>query len=380
MTLSRALLSEALRLARSPSQRCTRLRPDSRSCPAASTSVTRWDPALGADAYAQFLGALMPLMSAIVCGLAVDEERLPGASPTSRRSPCGRASRRSYSPCRRARRGRAGRGARRVQGPCSPSPGACRSACSACGRLGGHRAGQPAPLRAGARRGPAPRPQRRHQRRRGGDASRSSQWADLRTASRPASSPVPLATPLSWVPLAWPTRLGSLGVEASSTPRAAGPLLTTALAGLVLPLAAAAVLLAWFCRFRGRVRKPPPPCSPLLLRSARPGRECPARRRLGSACARSPTACCPTLDRHGRPRRARQPRESYADATRAGGRTAHLRTRRTTGQCPRTPAHLLRAESNGQGSRSRGAAARACATARAMRPRRRGCARGALTR
>ena len=59
-----------------------------------------------------------------------------------------------------------------------------------------------------------------------------------------------LATPLSWVPLAWPARLGSLGVEAFiDAARAAGPLLTTALAGLVLALAAAAVLLAWFCRF-----------------------------------------------------------------------------------------------------------------------------------
>ena len=45
-------------------------------------------------------------------------------------------------------------------------------------------------------------------------------------------------------------RLGSLGVEAFiDAARAAGPLLTTALAGLVLALAAAAVLLAWFCRF-----------------------------------------------------------------------------------------------------------------------------------
>ena len=59
-----------------------------------------------------------------------------------------------------------------------------------------------------------------------------------------------LATPLSWVPLAWPARLGSLGVEAFiDAARAAGPLLTTALAGLVLALAAAAVLLAWFRRF-----------------------------------------------------------------------------------------------------------------------------------
>ena len=79
MTLSRALLSEALRLARSP------LAAVHLACGLAAGlacgeyfSVTRWDPALGADAYAQFLGALMPLMSAIVCGLAVDEERAAG--------------------------------------------------------------------------------------------------------------------------------------------------------------------------------------------------------------------------------------------------------------------------------------------------------------
>ena len=79
MTLPRALLSEALRLARSP------LAAVHLACGLAAGlacgeyfSVTRWDPALGADAYAQFLGALMPLMSAIVCGLAVDEERAAG--------------------------------------------------------------------------------------------------------------------------------------------------------------------------------------------------------------------------------------------------------------------------------------------------------------
>ena len=59
-----------------------------------------------------------------------------------------------------------------------------------------------------------------------------------------------LATPLSWVPFAWPARLGSLGVEAFiDTARAAGPLAATALAGAALSLAAAAVLLAWFRRF-----------------------------------------------------------------------------------------------------------------------------------
>lgn len=93
MALSRALLSEALRLARSP------LTAVHLVCGLAAGlacgeyfSVTRWDPALGADAYAQFLGALMPLMSAIVCGLAVDEERAAGrlanltAVPSRRRA------------------------------------------------------------------------------------------------------------------------------------------------------------------------------------------------------------------------------------------------------------------------------------------------------
>lgn len=64
MTLPRALLSKALRLARSP------LTAVHLVCGLAAGlacgeyfSVTRWDPALGADAYAQFLGALMPLVA-----------------------------------------------------------------------------------------------------------------------------------------------------------------------------------------------------------------------------------------------------------------------------------------------------------------------------
>ena len=59
-----------------------------------------------------------------------------------------------------------------------------------------------------------------------------------------------LATPLSWVPFAWPARLGSLGVEVFiDFARTAGTLLATALAGAVLALAAVTVLLAWFRRF-----------------------------------------------------------------------------------------------------------------------------------
>ena len=173
MTLPRALLSEALRLARSP------LTAVHLVCGLAAGlacgeyfSVARWDPALGADAYAQFLGALMPLMSAIVCGLAVDEERAAG---------------------------------RLANLTAVPSRGRAVAFFSVGGLAHGLMTGE------------------------------------LTGA---------LATPLSWVPLAWPARLGSLGVEAFiDAARAAGPLLTTALAGLVLTLATAAVLLAWFCRF-----------------------------------------------------------------------------------------------------------------------------------
>lgn len=99
MTLPRALLSEALRLARSP------LTAVHLVCGLAAGlacgeyfSIARWDPALGADAYAQFLGALMPLMSAIVCGLAVDEERAGRGARRVR----GRA-RRCRAPAARAR-------------------------------------------------------------------------------------------------------------------------------------------------------------------------------------------------------------------------------------------------------------------------------------
>lgn len=175
MTLPRALLSEALRLARSP------LSAVHLACGLAAGlacgeyfSVTRWDPALGADACAQFLGALMPLMSAIVCGLAVA--------------------------LRLGRNAAIGAGAAGV--------------LLAFFSVGGLAHG-------------------------------------LMTGELTGA----LATPLSWVPLAWPARLGSLGVEAFiDAARAAGPLLTTALASLVLTLAADAVLLAWFCRFEdGRV-------------------------------------------------------------------------------------------------------------------------------
>ncbi len=215
MTLSRALLSEALRLARSP------LAVVHLVCGLAAGlacgeyfSMTRWDPALGMDAYAQFLGALMPLMSAIVCGLAVDEERA------------------------------AGRLALAVAGrlPLGPAPLAAAWAGIVLGSLPLYalglgvalRLGRNAAIGAGA----------------AGMLLAFFSVGGLAHGLMTGELTGALATPLSWVPLAWPARLGSLGVEAFiDAARAAGPLLTTALAGLVLTLATAAVLIAWFCRF-----------------------------------------------------------------------------------------------------------------------------------
>ncbi len=207
MTLPRALLSEALRLARSP------LTAVHLVCGLAAGlacgeyfSVTRWDPALGADAYAQFLGALMPLMSAIVCGLAVDEERAAGRLPLG------------------------------------PAPLAAAWAGIVLGSLPLYalglgvalRLGRNAAIGAGA----------------AGMLLAFFSVGGLAHGLMTGELTGALATPLSWVPLAWPARLGSLGVEAFiDAARAATPLLTTALAGLVLTLAAAAILLAWFCRF-----------------------------------------------------------------------------------------------------------------------------------
>lgn len=252
MTLPRALLSEALRLARSP------LTAVHLVCGLAAGlacgeyfSVTRWDPALGADAYAQFLGALMPLMSAIVCGLAVDEERAAGRLANLTAVPS---------------RGRAvaaklfalaalGAGALAValgvfgavlavagRLPLGPAPLAAAWAGIVLGSLPLYalglgvalRFGRNAAIGAGA----------------AGVLLAFFSVGGLAHGLMTGELTGALATPLSWVPLAWPARLGSLGVEAFiDAARAASPLLTTALASLVLTLAAAAVLLAWFCRF-----------------------------------------------------------------------------------------------------------------------------------
>ena len=237
MTLPRALLSEALRLARSP------LTAVHLVCGLAAGlacgeyfSVTRWDPALGADAYAQFLGALMPLMSAIVCGLAVDEERAAGRLANLTAVPSrGRAVAAKLLAL-------AALGAGALAVALGPAPLAAAWAGIVLGSLPLYalglgvalRLGRNAAIGAGA----------------AGMLLAFFSVGGLAHGLMTGELTGALATPLSWVPLAWPARLGSLGVEAFiDAARAAGPLLTTALASLVLTLAADAVLLAWFCRF-----------------------------------------------------------------------------------------------------------------------------------
>ncbi len=255
MTLSRALLSEALRLARSP------LTAVHLVCGLAAGlacgeyfSVARWDPALGADAYVQFLGALMPLMSAIVCGLAVDDECAAGRLANLTAVPSrGRAV--AAKLLALAALGAAALAvALGVFGavlavvgrlPLGPAPLAAAWAGIVLGSLPLYalwlgvalRHGRNAAIGAGA----------------AGVLLAFFSVGGLAHGLMTGELTGALATPLSWVPLAWPARLGSLGVEAFiDAARAAGPLLTTALASLVLTLAADAVLLAWFCRFEDR--------------------------------------------------------------------------------------------------------------------------------
>ena len=246
MTLPRALLSEALRLARSP------LAGVHLVCGLAAGlacgeyfSVARWDPALGADAYAQFLGALMPLMSAIVCGLAVDEERAAGRLANLTAVP----SRGRAVAAKLLALAALGAGALAValgvfgavlavagRLPLGPAPLAAAWAGIVLGSLPLYalglgvalRLGRNAAIGAGA----------------AGVLLAFFSVGGLAHGLMTGELTGALATPLSWVPLAWPARLGSLGVEAFiDAARAAGPLLTTALAGLVL-------------------RQPPPSLSP----------------------------------------------------------------------------------------------------------------------
>lgn len=79
MTYIRALRSEGLRLARSPlvAAHAACALAAGAAC-GAYFAIAPWDASFGADAYVQFLGALMPLMAGIACGLAADDERRAG--------------------------------------------------------------------------------------------------------------------------------------------------------------------------------------------------------------------------------------------------------------------------------------------------------------
>lgn len=251
-TLPRALRSQLMRLSRSP------IAAVHAACGTAAGAAcgayfacAPWDPSLGADAYAQLLGAMMPLMAGIACGLAVDEERVAGGLANLTGAPS------------RARAVLALYGALVLMGAATLAlafglfaailaaagalaVGAGAIALSWAGCVLGSlplyalalalslRFGRNVAIGAGA----------------AGLALAFLSVGGLAHGLMTGELTGALATPLSWVPLAWPARLGSLGVEAFiDAARAAGPLLTTALAGLVLTLAAAAVLLAWFCRF-----------------------------------------------------------------------------------------------------------------------------------
>lgn len=216
MTLSRALLSEGLRLARSP------LTAVHLVCGLAAGlacgeyfSVARWDPALGADAYVQFLGAFMPLMSAIVCGLAVDEERAAGRLANLTAVPSrGRAV--AAKLLALAALGAAALAVAlgvfgavlAVAGrlPLGPAPLAVAWAGIVLGSLPLYALGLGVALRLGRNvaigAGAA------------GVLLAFFSVGGLAHGLMTGELTGALVTPLSWVPLAWPARLGSLGVEA----------------------------------------------------------------------------------------------------------------------------------------------------------------------
>lgn len=254
MTLPRALRSEALRLARSP------LAAVHLACGLAAGlacgeyfSVARWDPALGADAYAQFLGALMPLMSGIVCGLAADEERAAGRLANLTAVPSrGRAVAAKWLALSLM-----GAGALAValgtfgallaaagRLPLGPAPLALAWAGAALGSLPLYALGLAVSLRLGRNVaigvGAA------------GTLVAFFSVGGLAHGLMTGELTGTLASPLARVPLSWAARLGSLGVEAFiDAARAVGPLAGLAACATALSAASAVLLALWFRRFEG---------------------------------------------------------------------------------------------------------------------------------
>ena len=245
MTLPRALRSEFGRLARSP------LVAVHLACGLAGGlacgayfSVARWDPALG---------ALMPLMSGIVCGLAVDEERAAGgltnltAVPSRGRTALAKWLALSLMGAGAlavalATFGAALAAAERLTP--GPAPLAAAGALTALGSLPLYALGLGIALRLGRNAaiglGAA------------GTLLAFFSVGGLAHGLMTGELTGALASPLSWVPLAWPARLGSLGVEVFiDAAQAAGPLLATARGAALLSTVAAIALVVWFRRFEG---------------------------------------------------------------------------------------------------------------------------------
>ncbi len=260
MTLPRTLRSELARLARSPlaAAHLACALAGGAAC-GAYFSVAAWDPALGADAVAQCLGALMPLMVGVACGLAVDEERAAGRLANLTAVPS------------RGRAVLAKLAALVAMGGLAlgVALGVYGAAMAAVGRL----ALGPAPLAlawAGALMGSVPlyALMLALALRLGRNAAVGAGAAGtllaffsvgglahgLMTGQLTGAAPAGL---LGWVPTSWAARLGSLGVESTiaagrgavETARvaaAAGPLVAAA---AVLSVAALVALALWFGRF-----------------------------------------------------------------------------------------------------------------------------------
>ena len=254
MTLPRALRSERLRLARSP------LMVAHLACGLAGGlacgeyfCVARWDPAMSTDAYAQFLGALMPLMSGIVCGLAIDEERAAGGLAHLTAVPSrGRAIAAAWVALATLGAGALALAfgvfgamlAAAGRLPLGPLPLIASWAGTVLGSLPLYAIGLALSLRLGRNAvigvGAA------------GTLVAFFSVGGLAHGLMTGELTGLASSPLAWIPFSWPARLGSLGAEVFiDAARAAAPLVATALAGAALSALTVGFLILWFRTFEG---------------------------------------------------------------------------------------------------------------------------------
>lgn len=254
MTLRGALRSELARLARSP------LAPTHLACALAGGvacgsyfALAPWDPALGTDAYVQLLGAMMPLMAGIVCGVNADEERRAGRLANLTAVPsrgvavlaklaalwlAGAATLALAVGVFGAILAAAGR---LTLGPAMLAASAGGLALASCPLYAlllavALRWGRNVAVSAGA----------------AGTGCALLSVGGLAHGLMTGELTAVSAGPLGLVPLAWPARLGSLAVEAAISPAAAlRPALLTAGVCAVAAVAAATLLVVWFQSFEG---------------------------------------------------------------------------------------------------------------------------------